>query len=74
MEQLQAIFLGGYFDMTKKMVSSKMDTVNFMEPPKDLKITNYDDTKGKTATCNILIYRLVSETPKGALIYEIDGE
>ena len=69
---MQAIFVGGPFDLTKKIVEFEQNFIYFFEPIKaeDLYAKNNDiDVYG----CEQLIYKLTYRTPNNVLIYEYEG-
>jgi len=68
-----AYFIGGAFDLTKRVVREKVREVNFFEPVAEMPVYITDrGTLDEPRLCKILHYILSYETEEGALIYELE--
>ena len=68
-----AYFIGGAFDLTKRVVKERVRVLNFFEPITEMPVFITDkDTLDKPRVCNVLHYILAYETEEGALIYELE--
>jgi hypothetical protein len=71
MSETTAIFIGGAFDMTKRIVSDCREIVCFCEPIEfDLNFISGDTHAHDTVECRILEYMFVGKTPNGVAMYE----
>ena len=66
-----AYFIGGPFDLTKRILNKELHEVDFFEPLKDVSLLpSY--LAPEPLVCNVLRYRLISKTRSGCLIYELE--
>jgi hypothetical protein len=74
MSEYTIFLIGGQFDMTKMKVLGRRERIELMEAPSDLSLSRTLGPESEPVMCNILTYRLVGDTPKGVLIYEIEDK
>ena len=65
-----AVFIGGYFDMTKRILSREEKEFSFFEPPDPNTLFRHSEASAEDIPCRRIIYEMVGRTPSGVLIYD----
>lgn len=65
----KAIFIGGPFDLTKRILTKTPKMVSFFEPLDRELITDHNIPES-TVECRVLWYKFCYKTKQGVLIYE----